>query len=263
MAAQDGSTLTENDAKKFIESHMGRILWRRALVVGAAVGAIIISGLTVIGTEVREQAYDTAYKEAFKDAQKLLFDIIDKSYAKAAATVESLNEDMGRIRSTARRAADDAEASMTQARLLTTQMKENLDAITAARGAAVLDAAAARSWAEEIQRGTVLADIARQIAGNNSFQQAVTLRFSQEIVSLQQQLGRVERIVNSPFTDVGRPSTPRRNWQSSAVAEVGCPQGSFVVGISATYGGTCRNQCDTDGGPIQQITLTCQRLRSD
>ena len=39
-----------------------------------------------------------------------------------------------------------------------------------------------------------------------------------------------------------------------------CPAGTYASGIVVHYGGTCRNQCDRDGGIIRRVELTCRVL---
>lgn len=46
-------------------------------------------------------------------------------------------------------------------------------------------------------------------------------------------------------------------WQTKTAT---CPQGYYVVGITAVYGGTCRNECNSDGAVIRQLILDCRKL---
>lgn len=39
-----------------------------------------------------------------------------------------------------------------------------------------------------------------------------------------------------------------------------CPDGMFVAGINVIYRGSCRSQCDADGGIIGDIELICKTL---
>jgi hypothetical protein len=40
-----------------------------------------------------------------------------------------------------------------------------------------------------------------------------------------------------------------------------CPDGQIAVGIDLTLGGTCHEQCNGDGRPVQQFKLVCQSLQ--
>jgi hypothetical protein len=46
----------------------------------------------------------------------------------------------------------------------------------------------------------------------------------------------------------------------SVPQSVHCPNGHYVAGIDVHYGGSCRNQCDKDGGIIRWIELKCRPL---
>lgn len=39
-----------------------------------------------------------------------------------------------------------------------------------------------------------------------------------------------------------------------------CPAGLYAGGIVVSYGGTCSNECDPDGGIIRNIELVCKPL---
>ena len=41
---------------------------------------------------------------------------------------------------------------------------------------------------------------------------------------------------------------------------VRCPEGSYVTGIKVRYSGTCRTECDADGGIVREILLTCHSV---
>lgn len=44
------------------------------------------------------------------------------------------------------------------------------------------------------------------------------------------------------------------------VTTADCPDRMYVGGIRVHYGGTCRNECDADGGSIRNIELVCKPL---
>ena len=46
----------------------------------------------------------------------------------------------------------------------------------------------------------------------------------------------------------------------NATKSVACPASQIAIGIEVVYGGTCNNQCNGDGGIIQEIKLTCRTL---
>ena len=55
---------------------------------------------------------------------------------------------------------------------------------------------------------------------------------------------------------VGYGNAPHKHTSKS----VSCTNGSYVSGIKVEYSGTCRGQCDADGGVIRNIVLTCSEL---
>ena len=47
---------------------------------------------------------------------------------------------------------------------------------------------------------------------------------------------------------------------SHTTTRADCPAGMYARGVVVTYGGTCRAQCDQDGGIIRNIELVCTPL---
>ena len=41
-----------------------------------------------------------------------------------------------------------------------------------------------------------------------------------------------------------------------------CPGGMYAGGIVVDSGGTCKNECDADGGVVQRIRLNCKPLKN-
>jgi hypothetical protein len=48
-------------------------------------------------------------------------------------------------------------------------------------------------------------------------------------------------------------------WQHTTKSAA-CPANNVVAGIQVIYSGTCRNQCNADGGIIREIQLKCRAL---
>ena len=44
----------------------------------------------------------------------------------------------------------------------------------------------------------------------------------------------------------------------NTATEARCPDGTYAGGIIVSYGGTCRRECDADGGIIRNIELVCK-----
>jgi hypothetical protein len=59
-----------------------------------------------------------------------------------------------------------------------------------------------------------------------------------------------------PITGQGYGRAAWVNTQRSAT----CPTGQTAVGLEVYYGGTCNNQCNADGGAIQEIRVLCRAL---
>jgi len=48
-------------------------------------------------------------------------------------------------------------------------------------------------------------------------------------------------------------------WQN-IVKRAECPAKHVAVGVEITYGGTCSNQCNADGGTVREVKLVCRPL---
>lgn len=52
-------------------------------------------------------------------------------------------------------------------------------------------------------------------------------------------------------------ATPRGAHAHTSAPAAACPDGQVMQGIRIHYGGTCRSQCNADGGIVQSIEFTC------
>ncbi|WP_143742212.1 hypothetical protein [Roseateles chitinivorans] len=48
-------------------------------------------------------------------------------------------------------------------------------------------------------------------------------------------------------------------WQGTT-KRADCPARHVAVGVEVTYGGTCSNQCNADGGTVREVKLVCRPL---
>jgi hypothetical protein len=79
---------------------------------------------------------------------------------------------------------------------------------------------------------------------------ALLLRINDDVKELKGRLsGEARPSLNNGF-GVGA-------WKHTKM-ESRCPPGLIAVGLQVTYGGTCENRCDLDGGTIQDIKLYCR-----
>ena len=74
--------------------------------------------------------------------------------------------------------------------------------------------------------------------------------------AVRQQVGTLLAKAVGPTSDGGTASNAV--WAGSAAS---CPNGQYLVGVRLGWKGTCRNQCDGDGGILGGITLVCRSFK--
>ncbi len=59
------------------------------------------------------------------------------------------------------------------------------------------------------------------------------------------------------------PSNGQFGGQNASVWKAECPKGTVMTGIELVVGGTCRNQCNTDGRPLTTYGIHCAPLHAE
>ena len=59
------------------------------------------------------------------------------------------------------------------------------------------------------------------------------------------------------------PSNGHFGGQNASVWKAECPKGTVMTGIEIVVGGTCHNQCNTDGRPLTTYGIHCAPLHAE
>lgn len=59
------------------------------------------------------------------------------------------------------------------------------------------------------------------------------------------------------------PSNGHSGGTNASVWKAECPKGSVMTGIEVVVGGTCHNQCNTDGRPLTTYGIHCTELHAE
>ncbi len=59
------------------------------------------------------------------------------------------------------------------------------------------------------------------------------------------------------------PANGQFGGQNASVWKAECPKGTVMTGIEIVVGGTCHNQCNTDGRPLTTYGIHCTELRPE
>jgi len=70
-----------------------------------------------------------------------------------------------------------------------------------------------------------------------------------------------QNITTGETTNV--PSNGRFGGQNASVWKAECPKGTVMTGVEIVVGGTCRNQCNTDGRPLAAYGIHCTELHTE
>ena len=54
----------------------------------------------------------------------------------------------------------------------------------------------------------------------------------------------------------------RSGGQNASIWKAECDKGMVMTGIEIVVGGTCHNQCNTDGRPVATYGIHCSRLET-
>lgn len=85
---------------------------------------------------------------------------------------------------------------------------------------------------------------------------------SPDLVDNAKLIGTVKAIENR--LNVIPTPTAAQGYGNSSWANVrktaSCPDGLIATGIEVTYGGTCRGQCNADGGIVREVKMLCRPL---
>src|SRR5262249_31370999 len=62
---------------------------------------------------------------------------------------------------------------------------------------------------------------------------------------------------------VNVPSSGASGGQNASVWKAECAKGMVMTGIEIVVGGTCHNQCNTDGRPVATYGIHCSQLQAE
>ena len=94
------------------------------------------------------------------------------------------------------------------------------------------------------------------LAQDTNFVSAVTKEANTELRNISATLKQAGDVWGAVRGEHGYGFSPWNHTDKS----VQCPEGSYVTAIKVRYSGTCRTQCDADGGIVREILLTCRSI---
>ena len=66
----------------------------------------------------------------------------------------------------------------------------------------------------------------------------------------------------TPGNTVNVPANGAFGGQNASVWKAECEKGMVMIGIEILVGGTCHNQCNTDGRPVATYGIHCSPLQT-
>jgi hypothetical protein len=70
-----------------------------------------------------------------------------------------------------------------------------------------------------------------------------------------------QQITTGEVTSV--PSNGHFGGQNASVWKAECPKGTVMTGVEIVVGGSCHNQCSTDGRPLTTYGIHCTELHAE